>query len=222
VGQVVNLRRVGNPPRERANQSRRRLATAAQDGILPHTDEKFLARGALSHVTTFHRRWLPHFYNVGQPMFITWRLHGSLPVNRAFPAATTSGEAFVAMDRLLDNASTGPMYLRIPEIASMVTDAIRYRDSTLEHYRLHSFVVMPNHVHLLMTPLVDVSKVMQSLKRFTGREGKRILGVTRRAFWQEESYDRLVRRDEEFQRIGRYIENNPVKAGLVAAPEEFL
>ena len=75
-------------------------------------------------------------------MFLTWRLHGSLPPNRNFPRATTSGRAFLAMDRLLDGAATGPRYLCRSEIASLVAEAIRYRDP--EQYHLHSFVVMPN------------------------------------------------------------------------------
>lgn len=62
---------------------------------------------------------------------------------------------------------------------------------------------------------------MQSLKRFTGLEGNRILGVTGQPFWQDESYDRFVRDEREFERIVRYIENNPVSAGLAASPEEF-
>ena len=48
-----------------------------------------------------------------------------------------------------------------------------------------------------------------------------MLGFTGQPFWQDESYDRLVRDGEEFQRIVRYIETNPVNAGLVAMPEEF-
>jgi putative transposase len=80
---------------------------------------------------------------------------------------------------------------------------------------------MPNHVHLLFTSRIDVSTLMKSLKRFTAREGNRMLALTGRPFWQDESYDRLVRDDAEFGRISRYIEWNPVKAGLVAAPELF-
>jgi hypothetical protein len=52
------------------------------------------------------------------------------------------------MDRVLDIASAGPRFLSIPEVATMVTDAIRYRDRHLRHYRFHVFVVMPNHAHL--------------------------------------------------------------------------
>jgi putative transposase len=123
------------------------------------------------------------------------------------------------MDRLLDNARNGPLYLCQPTLANMVADAIRYRDGG--PYQLHKYVIMANHVHLLITPRVPVSKLMQSLKRFTAREGNRILGLTGRPFWQDESYDRLVRNEIEFRRIASYIEMNPVRAGLAATPEEF-
>jgi len=125
------------------------------------------------------------------------------------------------MDRILDNARTGPLYLRRPEIAAMVAKAILYRQEVMGHYELHAYVIMANHVHLLITPCVEVSRLMQSLKRFTAREGNRLLGLTGQPFWQDESYDRLVRDQEEFQRIIRYIEMNPVKAGLAAKPEDF-
>ncbi|MGB9458139.1 MAG: transposase [Bryobacteraceae bacterium] len=125
------------------------------------------------------------------------------------------------MDRLLDAVRNGSSHLRRPELARMVVDALLYHEHTLQHHRLHSYVVMPNHVHLLITPRVPVSKLMQSLKRFTGLEGNRILGATGQPFWQDESYDRLVRDEREFERIARYIERNPVNAGLAASPEEF-
>jgi len=124
------------------------------------------------------------------------------------------------MDRLLDNARAGPLYLRMPEIAKMMVIAIRYQDG--RHFDLHNFVVMANHVHLLITPRISVSKLMQSLKRFTAREGNKILDFTGRPFWQDESYDRLVRDEVEFRRIAHYIVMNPVKAGLAATPEDFL
>jgi REP element-mobilizing transposase RayT len=125
------------------------------------------------------------------------------------------------MDRLLDAFRNGSVHLRRPEVARMVVEALRYHEQTLQHYRLHSYVVMPNHVHIRITPRAPVSKLMQSLKRFTGLEGNRILGVTGQPFWQDESYDRLVRDDREFERIVRYIENNPVSAGVAASLEEF-
>ena len=125
------------------------------------------------------------------------------------------------MDRLLDEARTGPAYLRRPEVAQTTIDSIYHHAQTMAHYDLHSYVVMPNHVHLLVTPRVCVSKLTHSLKRFTAREANRILNLTGRRFWQDESYDRLVRDQAEFQRIVRYIEWNPVMSGLVADPQSF-
>ena len=170
-------------------------------------------------MTDFHVRRLPHYVLTDRPIFLTWRLSGTLPPGRSFGSPITSGQAFLAMDRLLDNARCGPLYLGQPEIATIVVDAIRYRNGG--PYRLHNYVVMANHVHLLISPRVPVSRLMQSLKRFTAREANRILGLTGRPFWQDESYDRLVRNKVEFERIAGYIEMNPVRAGLVATPEEF-
>ena len=88
----------------------------------------------------------------------------------------------------------------------------------MKYYELHAWVVMTNHIHVLLTPSVELAKITHSLKRFTAREANRILGLTGQPFWQDESYDRLVRDRGEFDRIVRYIEHNPVTAGLVSAP----
>jgi hypothetical protein len=102
----------------------------------------------------FYRRRLPHLDLPGRPVFLTWRLHGSLPVNRPFlKAAISSGRAFVLMDRLLDEVRTGPFYLRQERVAEAVWQAIHYNGTVLGQYELHAWVIMPNHVHLLITPL---------------------------------------------------------------------
>ncbi len=170
----------------------------------------------------YRQRRLPHFDVVGEPLFVTFRLHGSLPGYRFFPAdlLTSNGKAFAAMDRLLDTATAGPFALRRDEIAKMVLSALREGESRFRRYLLHAFVVMPNHVHMLATPQVIASKWLGPLKGFTAHEANRILGTTGQTFWQDESYDHLVR-DGEFERIRRYIEWNPVKAGLASRPEDF-
>jgi REP element-mobilizing transposase RayT len=166
-------------------------------------------------------RRLPHLYVIGQPLFVTFRLYDSLPANRAFPPENlTSGEAFVAMDKLLDQARSGPMFLRQPEIAKEVLASIEY-GAEIGHYQMHSWVIMPNHVHLLLTPHVRVSKLLCSLKAATAKRANLLLRRTGQPFWQDESYDHLVRDGDEFRRIQRYIENNPVAACLVARPEEY-
>jgi hypothetical protein len=84
---------------------------------------------------TFHRRRLPHLYETDRSIFLTWRLHDSLPSHRPFPKNTlNSGQAFAAMDRLLDEACDGPFYLRQPAIADMIVEAIHYNSNVLKHY----------------------------------------------------------------------------------------
>ena len=125
------------------------------------------------------------------------------------------------MDRLLDVVGSGPHYLRHPDIAAAVEEAIWYGSEQLNYYSVHAFVIMSNHVHLLISPLVALPKVTKSLKNFTARRANLILGLTGTPFWQEESYDRLVRNSGEFNRIRNYIEENPVRAGLVSERGEY-
>jgi putative transposase len=170
-----------------------------------------------------NERRLPHWDVIGTPLFVTFRLHGSLPPNRTFlPERLTTGKAFVAMDRILDNARTGPLFLREPNIADLVTQAIRDGESRFGRYQLHAFVVMANHVHILVTPHVVATKWLGPLKGFTAHEANGILGRRGKPFWQDESYDHLVRSDAEFGRICGYIETNPVAAGAAGAVDEYL
>jgi len=125
------------------------------------------------------------------------------------------------MDRLLDEVRTGAFYLRQPAIADMLVEAIHYNTDILRHYRLHAFVVMPNHVHLLSTPTVPLPKLTKSLKGITAKRANVILGLTGRSFWQDESYDHVVRSEREFEKIRSYIEENPVRAGLAKEPSEY-
>lgn len=169
-----------------------------------------------------YRRRLPHILATEQPVFLTWRLHGTLPSHRSFAGGVfPSGRAFTALDRLLDEACTGPLYLRQPTLAGMVVEAIQYNASVLKHYDLHAFAVMPNHVHLLVTAAVPLPHLTKSLKSITAKRANRILALTGRSFWQEESYDHVVRHEQEFERIRNYIEENPVRAGLVRQASDY-
>jgi len=68
-----------------------------------------------------YERHLPHWKVIGQPLFVTFRLHGSLPTHRVFPPARmTSGRAFVVMDRLLHQPTGGPLFLRRPAMPPVV------------------------------------------------------------------------------------------------------
>lgn len=110
----------------------------------------------------------------------------------------------------------GTCHLRWPEIAWLVADALRHFDGA--RYALHEWVVMPNHVHALLTPHPPhrLGDIVKTWKQFSGLRANRLLRRAGSRFWQPESFDRWVRNDEERARIGRYIRENPVKAGLCA------
>jgi REP element-mobilizing transposase RayT len=167
------------------------------------------------------RRRLPHQYPPGKWLFLTWHLHGSLPhAMYPPPGRMNSGRAFVWIDRRLDAAQDGPLYLRQEPIARTVVASLQ-RGVELGHYRLRAWVLMANHVHVLLLPLVSPSRLLQSLKGSTARAANRVLGRAGETFWQAESYDHWVRDEREMERIAAYIENNPVQAGLAARPEAY-
>jgi hypothetical protein len=167
------------------------------------------------------QRRLPHVYPQGRWLFVAWRLHGSLlPGRYPPPHKCSAGQAFVWIDRQLDQARSGPVYLCQEPIASLVVDSMK-RGADLGHYQLGPYVVMPNHVHVLLLPLVPPSRLLKSLKGSTAREANRLLGRTGEPFWQRESYDHWVGDEAEWNRIAAYIENNPVKVGLAARAEEY-
>jgi REP element-mobilizing transposase RayT len=89
-------------------------------------------------------------------------------------------------------------------------------------YWLHTAVVMPDHVHMLFTPFDEwgLAKIMRRVKGNSARLINRT-GGTRGAVWQDESFDRTLRSNEDVRKTGEYIAANPVRAGLVAKPEDY-
>ena len=147
------------------------------------------------------RRRLPHIYPEAAWLFVTWHLHGSLP--RALyppPGRPSAGKAFVWMDRYLDSTRLGPMFLRLPEVANLTVETLR-RGCEKGLYDLRAFVVMGNHVHVLLRLRQPASRVLQWLKGTTAREANLILARTGQSFWQRESYDHWVRDAHELERI---------------------
>ena len=166
-----------------------------------------------------YRRRLPHFHPDGEYLFVTWRLHGSLPAAPPDVIYATPGHAFAAEDRALAQGR-GRLWLSDARVARRVVEAIRAGESR-EFYELSAWVVMPNHVHLLILPEVSLPKITHWIKGRTAREANLSLGRAGEPFWQHESYDHWVRNERELQRIVAYIEENPVSAGLAATPEDW-
>jgi REP element-mobilizing transposase RayT len=166
----------------------------------------------------YYERHLPHWQPDEAWLFITWRLAGSLPASA--PSAST-GEAFVAFDRTLDQAATGPTWLKDPRVARMVCDVIQQSESPRRLCKLGGYVVMSNHVHLLARPLDKASTLTHWVKGTSAYYANQILNRTSRPFWLHESFDHWVRNEREYGRILSYIGQNPVRAGLVESPEQW-
>ena len=196
----------------------------------------------MSDASTFYHRNLPHWHPRGRAIFLTWRLHGSLPQtvinqlritrDRLLELGRSQNKTpdqrvleykklFAKLDSILDRAKSGPLWLKQSEIASLIQDVLLERYKTL--YAPWAYVVMANHLHVLLTPKppAKLSAITKSLKGFTAREANKLLKRTGQRFWQDESFDHWARDRAELFRLVKYIENNPVKAGLVKNPEDW-
>lgn len=165
---------------------------------------------------------LPHF-DAPFAQFITFRLADSLPskVVERFRVSTTDDAVFrKKVEKYLDSGH-GACWLRYPEIAAMVRDALRFHDG--KKYDLKAWVIMPNHAHILLVPNEGehLDKILHSIKSYTAQKANKLLGRSGQ-FWQHESFDRYIRNAKHYQAVVRYIEENPVKAGFCSTPEEWI
>lgn len=149
---------------------------------------------------------------------IAVRLDARLPRD-VIAALRSKPDAVLLIDQKLD-AGLGACRLRDPEIASLVQDALLHFDG--ERYRLLAWCVMPNHVHVVAEMLEGhaLSDVVKSWKSFTGRQANAHLGRSG-AFWETDYFDRYMRDEAHLLRTISYVENNPLKAGLVSEPAEW-
>ncbi len=172
---------------------------------------------------TYYERHLPHWQPEDAAVFLTWRLTGSLPREKAFLIAEgqTAGKSFAAIDQELAKAATGPRWLEDSSIAQAVYEALQYGEQQLKLYSLRAWVIMPNHAHILMYPKVELSRVTHAVKGYSARRANELLRRTGQPFWQNESYDHWVRDQEELDKIVRYIEANPVAAGFAGKVEDW-
>jgi len=192
----------------------------------------------------FHSRGvLPHIKKEGASYFVTFRLAGTLPKEvlirfkaerQAILADALAGrrpltwqeqeELFrwysARVDKYLD-AGHGDCWLASPEIASLAANTLQHHAN--KRFILHAWVVMPNYVHAVLRPLPDwtLTKILKSWKGFSAREINRKLKLTGKPLWQTESYDHLIRDEEDLQRSCHYTINNPVHARLCKQPEDW-
>ena len=175
---------------------------------------------------------LPHWQQGETWVFVTWRLGDSLPkakvdqwnkerdiwLNR-HPEPwddKTEVEYHDRFSRQIDNwldQGSGSCVLKEPANAVIVADALRHFNE--DRYELASFVVMPNHVHVLFRPLGDhaLADILKSWKGFTAHEINMRIGKTG-TLWQDEYWDRLIRTERHFFKVSGYIRENPANARL--------
>lgn len=170
-------------------------------------------------------RCVLHFDDPTLIQMVTFRLADALPGWDARPPAMSTIDPdaaklwFRRYDGLLDQHH-GACLLARDDVATIVREALLF--GARERYALYGWVVMPNHVHVLMqtTPGWSLSRIMRDLKGFTARRINVLLG-REGAVWQKEYYDRYMRNPRHFDAGERYIAMNPVKAGLVEAPHLY-
>jgi putative transposase len=151
-----------------------------------------------------------------------------------FPACAQKDELYINQRNLPHWQFPGSTYFITFRLKSaiMIDDEKRIVLGAIKHFHQIKYwilvaVVMPDHVHLILKPIVfksnmeyPLSKILQSIKGFSAREINKSRG-TKGHIWQEESFDRIVRDYEEFLEKWNYIRNNPVKTGLCQVPEEY-
>ena len=180
---------------------------------------------------------LPHWQQENAAYFVTYRLGDSVPVEllkewqvekegwlikRPKPWDQETERDYRRLlhriDRHLDEGH-GSCVLAEPANAATLGEAFLHHDGA--HYLIHTWVVMPNHVHVLLSTKEGASleRIVSSWKRFTARVINQRQGRSG-SLWQPDYFDRMIRDWDHFIHVARYIRRNPAKAGL--APERYL
>ncbi|MHB8524189.1 MAG: REP-associated tyrosine transposase [Limisphaerales bacterium] len=208
--------RQSRPPYNRALQE---LIVAKQTWSGPLDDEAKLRGFAGWH----QRGYLPHRDQPGLRQFLTFRLADAMPASRRSEwehclSLESRRERRRQIESYLD-PGRGQCWLRQPAIAELTESALRFFDR--KRYRLVAWVVMPNHVHVLVeTWQTPLDQLVQSWKRFVAREANKLL-QRQGSFWERDYWDTYLRDDEHLLRAIRYIETNPVTAHLARTPKEW-
>jgi len=204
-------------------------------GSLPAEEDKSRqAAGATGPISIRERGRLPHWEAHGATYFVTYRQADSLPKTVLADIENEREKYILAQkakvklskedkDRIKQifsekiedylDSGAGECHLRDPRIAEIVKENLLKFDGT--KYRIYAWCIMPNHVHVVMEPLVDheLAKILHSWKSFTSNKINKKLGLKGK-LWQREYYDHLVRDQADYERVVDYVWENPKKAGL--------
>ncbi len=185
----------------------------------------------------FWRGRLPHWEVAEGRYFVTIHLAGAIPQPGQERIHALAAEAdqlsehdaegrlnvqrrvFREMESWLDRVEYVST-LRRPDVASMLMEAIAFREERAWH--MFEYVVMPSHIHLFFELVGEgLKKHLEQFKRWTGHEAARLLKGGGKRFWQDEWFDHWSRSDEEDERIIEYIQRNPERAKLVKTYQDW-
>ncbi len=196
----------------------------------------------MSQIIEYHHSSLPHYQEAGQVISLTWRLSFTLPVNLQKLLAEMKAiiqsyselkddnfvrnqkikeykEKVLQWDNYLGKLRLPELKLSEPKTANIIMSAFKFYDNNL--YNLHSYCIMPNHIHLLLEPKEDdnnsyykISDIIKRIKAFTAKEINK-LNNQKGTIWCKDYFDRYIRNEKDYGNTIMYIMNNPVKAGLV-------
>jgi REP element-mobilizing transposase RayT len=174
------------------------------------------------------RGYLPHFDGRELPQFMTLHLGDSVPSAviekwRLELEAINSRHSDLLLRSRIEkyvDQGYGKAFFRDPRLAAMVQEALLGDDG--RKYRLFAWVVMPNHVHFLLTrfPHFTLAEIMQSFKSLTAHKANRMLGRSGQ-LWMPDYFDRYIRNERHFEKTVKYIERNPVQARICATAKEY-
>jgi REP element-mobilizing transposase RayT len=165
------------------------------------------------------RGYLPHRDSPGLTQFITYRLADSFPaaLRSEWSALLTIEdvrERRKELEAYLDRGR-GKCSLRSGDVSSACENGLLHFHP--RRYRIKAWCIMPNHLHVLVEiAAVSMSELVKNWKGFSSYQANQILDRCESEFWADDYWDTYMRDAEHEHRTIRYIENNPVEAGLVA------
>jgi putative transposase len=147
---------------------------------------------------------------------LDWALAPEVPMTIPYRGATRDGTYFITASNFEKQS-----LLQSCRMANLFLEVLFHYQKKIK-YNLHEFVIMPDHFHLLITPIppVILEKAVQFIKGAFSYRAKKELAF-KGEIWQTSFYDRRVRDADEYARFRHYIYMNPVRRGLVTLPEEF-
>lgn len=217
-------RDAGAPPRPRRstppyNPGLQKLVEGKQEWAVP-LDAAAKAKGFRG----WHQRgYLPHYDVPGITQLVTIRLADSLPASRRSEwehllKIENDRQRRQRLEEYLDRGF-GACWLGRADISALAESALRFFDG--QRYALGAWVIMANHLHVLVDVWdVPLAEIISSWKGCIVHESNRVLKRTG-SFWEREYLDTVIRDEAHRRTAVKYIENNPVKAGLVREAKDW-